>query len=44
MTVDELLASDLTQSDDDDDVITGDVTTEDVPHVKKRKQFSVWRM
>ncbi|XP_065889792.1 nucleolar complex protein 2 homolog [Dysidea avara] len=37
LTVDELLASDLTQSDDDDDVITGDVTTEDVPHVKKRK-------
>jgi len=38
LTVDELLASDLTQSDDD--VITG----EDAPCVKKRKQFSVYRI
>ena len=41
MTVDELLASDLTQSDDD--VIAGDdaIAGEDAPCVKKRKQFSV---
>lgn len=40
LTVDELLASDLTQSDDD--VTTG----EGAPLVKKkkRKQFSVWRI